>query len=274
MSTTGLQITLSTASVYPGTCATAFELAARLGFDGVEVMVQTDPVSQEAASLLAHSRHYDIPVTSIHAPTLLITQRVWGQEPWGKIDRSIELAEDVGAEIVVLHPPFRWQREYAAGFAEGVAAREQQTGMTLAVENMYPWRARGRELQAYAPDWDPVPMPYAHVTLDLSHTATAGADAMAMAAALGERLRHIHLADGSGSQRDEHLVPGRGTQPCASFLARLRATGFAGHVVVEVGTSRETDAGRFRDLAESLSFAREHLELPTQVPSADRPQPE
>src|SRR6266540_7321725 len=41
------KVALSTASVYPESTATAFEIAARLGYDGVEVMVWTDPVSQD-----------------------------------------------------------------------------------------------------------------------------------------------------------------------------------------------------------------------------------
>lgn len=252
------RVGLSTASVYPGTCATAFELAARLGYDGIEVMVWTDPVSQEAGALAALSRHFEIPILSIHAPTLLLTQRVWGPDPWAKIDRSMELAHEVGADTVVLHPPFRWQREYAAEFVEGVAERERDSPVHLAVENMYPWRAKGRDLQAYLPNWDPVPMPYEHVTVDLSHTATAGSDALAMAQQLGPRLTHVHLADGTGSVKDEHLVPGRGGQPCAAFLAGL-GPAFQGHVIVEVGTRKATDAERQVDLQESLDFAREHL---------------
>ena len=46
------KVALSTASVYPESTATAFELAARLGYDGVEVMVWTDPVSQDPYALL------------------------------------------------------------------------------------------------------------------------------------------------------------------------------------------------------------------------------
>ena len=40
-------IALSTASVYPETTANGFELASRLGYDAVEVMVGIDPISQE-----------------------------------------------------------------------------------------------------------------------------------------------------------------------------------------------------------------------------------
>ena len=256
------RVALSTASAYPVGAAGAFSLAAGLGYDGVEVMVWTDPVTQEPGALKALADLHGIPIVSVHAPTLLITQRVWGAEPWDKIDRSVELAQEVGADTVVLHPPFRWQREYAEEFIEGVARREARSGVHLAVENMYPWRARNREMEAYLPHWDPVTQPYDHVTLDLSHTATSGSDAMAMVRALGPRLAHLHLADGTGSSKDEHLVPGRGGQPCGAVLETLAASGFAGSVIVEVSTRRLDDERREVDLAEALAFARLHLATP------------
>jgi len=255
-------VALSTASVYPQNCATAFDLAQRLGYDGLEVMVWNDPVSQEPGALKALSDLHGLPIVSVHAPTLLLTQRVWGPEAWSKIDNSMELAAAVGADTVVLHPPFRWQKEYARTFADGVALREYDSGIRLAVENMFPWRARTRSVEAYLPHWDPVDQPYDHVTLDLSHAATAGSDALAMAAALGPRLTHVHLGDGLGSPRDEHLVPGRGGQPCAELLGALAVQQFSGSVIVEVSTRRVSEEQREADLAESLAFARLYLAAP------------
>ena len=74
------KVGLATASVYPESTANAFEIAARLGYDGVEVMVWTDPVSQDAYALKRLSAHYDVPILAIHAPCLIITQRVWTTE--------------------------------------------------------------------------------------------------------------------------------------------------------------------------------------------------
>lgn len=254
-----IPVALSTASVYPEGTAAAFELAAELGYDGVEVMVWTDPISQSAGALKALAAHHGLDIVSIHAPTLLLTQRVLSPEPWGKVDKSIELAQEVGAPTVVLHPPFRWQREYAERFADEVAEREHDSGIVLAVENMFPWAARGRQVQAYLPHWDPVPQPYDHVTIDLSHTATARSDALQMVHDLDERLAHIHLADGMlTTLKDDHLVPGRGTQPCAEVLEHVSTSGFAGAVVLEVGTRRRPRERRI-DLEESLAFARRHL---------------
>ncbi len=256
----GAPVALSTGSVYPQTCADAFAFAADLGYDGVEVMVWTDPISQEGITLRRLVDHYRMPVLAIHAPTLLVTQRVWGREPWEKLHRSCRLALELGARTVVVHPPFRWQREYAAGFVDGVERLADEYGVRLAVENMYPWRARGRELQAYLPGWDPRPYPYRDVTLDLSHTATAGIDALALAQDLGDRLSHVHLADGLGSAKDEHLVPGQGGQPCGDVLGLLADRNWTGTVVVEVNTRRaRTRAQRESDLAEALAFARLHL---------------
>jgi sugar phosphate isomerase/epimerase len=99
-----------------------------------------------------------------------------------------------------------------------------------------------------------------HVTLDLSHTAVSGSDAFAMAEELGGRLAHVHMADGTGVAKDEHLVPGRGTQPCAPLLEKLAAEGYCGIVVLEVNTRRAvTREARLADLAEALDFTRRHL---------------
>jgi sugar phosphate isomerase/epimerase len=251
------RIALSTASCYPESCATAFEMAADLGFDGVEVMVWTDPVSQDPLALRRLADRFGVPVLAIHAPCLLLTQRVWGTDPWTKLVRAREAAEQVGARTVVVHPPFLWQREYARGFADGLARMGEETDVVFAVENMFPWRAASREITAYLPHWDPIDQPYPAVTLDLSHTAVSGADPLAAVEQLGDRLAHVHLADGLGSNKDEHLIPGRGAQPCGELLERLATRGFPGTVVLEVNTRRALNRDeREADLAEGLAFAR------------------
>jgi sugar phosphate isomerase/epimerase len=71
----------------------------------------------------------------------------------------------------------------------------------------------------------------------------------------------VHLADGSGGPRDEHLVPGRGGQPCAEVCERLADTGFRGTVVIEVSTRGcRTREQRTTLLHEALLFARLHLQ--------------
>jgi sugar phosphate isomerase/epimerase len=264
---TAIKVALSTASVFPERTPDAFETAARLGYDGLEVMVTADPVSQDAAVLRKLSDYHEIPVVAVHAPNLLITQRVWGRDPWMKLERSRDLARDLGARIVVVHPPFRWQREYARDFIDGIAAMSAQGNggnpgdVAFAVENLYPLLRGETEIAAYAPHWNPVGMDCPAVTLDVSHAAVSGSDVLAMAEALGDRLAHVHLGDGTKpGLPDEHLVPGRGTQPCAELLNWLSQSGYSGYVILEVSTHRvPTLSARQADLAESLEFTRRHL---------------
>lgn len=261
-----LPVALSTASVYPEPVAAAFELAAELGYDGVELMVWTDAVSQDVAAVDRLAHRYGVPVTALHAPCLAVTQRVWGADPIDRIRRSVEAAQQLGAATVVIHPPFRWQRRYAVAFPDEVARAGEYAGVALAVENMFPvGRGRMRTVP-YDPGFDPTEVGHRHYTLDLSHTAAAGVDALDVLERMGAGLRHLHLADGSGAPRDEHLVPGRGTQPCAEVLQRLADSGYDGGVVVEINTRRcRTRYERAELLAESLLYARLHLQ-----PSAQR----
>jgi sugar phosphate isomerase/epimerase len=261
MPAAGPLFALSTASVYPETVAHGFEYAAALGYDAVEVMVSIDAQSQSAEKIRKLSEYHEVPVCAVHAPCLLITQRVWGTEPWAKLERSAEMAHELGADVVVVHPPFRWQKEYAEGFVEGIAGLEARTGIAFAVENMYPWRATARrEMEVYQPHWDPSREDYANTTVDLSHAATAHSDPVEMARRLGSRLRHVHMTDGSGSARDEHLVPGRGSQPCGAFLEHLAEQDFRGHIVMEINTRRAgTREAREADLLESLAFSQLHF---------------
>jgi len=259
----GAKVGLSTSSVYPETTSSGFELARRLGYDGVEVMVGIDPVAADINAVEKLRDYHGVPVLAVHAPCLLITQRVWGTDPWAKLERSAEAASRLGADVVIVHPPFRWQRDYARGFVEGIQRLTESTGIRFCVENMYPWRTPAGELKAYVPGWDPTELDYADLTLDLSHASTAGQQSLDLARSWGSRLRHVHLTDGTGSAKDEHLVPGRGDQQAALLLEHLAQDGFTGHVVLEINSRKNTTrASREEDLAESLAFARRHLAAP------------
>jgi sugar phosphate isomerase/epimerase len=269
-----IPVTLSTASVYPRRAPFAFEVAAQIGYDGVEVMVWSDPVTQDPRALQRLSADTGMPIRSIHAPTLLVSQRVWGRSPAEKLARTVDMAAELGARTVVVHPPFRWQYRYARGFEEQVQELNASGDVVVAVENMYPWRPHSRldrELKAYLPGWDPSEHGYDSVTLDLSHAAIAQQDGMELLDEFGDRLRHVHLADGTFNARDEHLVPGRGDMHCEKVLTELARRGFTGDVVLEISTRKARDAHeRHTDLEASLEFARAYTS-PVPVPYSPPP---
>ncbi|BDZ46094.1 sugar phosphate isomerase/epimerase family protein [Naasia aerilata] len=264
-----IRIGMSTSCVYPWSTERAFSVARRAGFDGVEVMATRDPGTRDARALTRLSDRFELPILSVHAPVLLLTPFVWGRDPRDKLTRSAELAREVGASTVVVHPPFRWQSRYAEEFADHVRATASAFDVTVAVENMFPWTVRGRTVPAYSPGWDPVDLDCDAVTLDFSHAALSGRDGLEMATELGPRLRHIHLCDGplldeNGTAFDEHLAPGEGSQPIAETLAWLAGAGWDGQIVAEVNTRRLKDEDeRVKLLRSTLEFARAHTAVAT-----------
>ena len=233
-------VLLSTSSVFPEPTSAAFEMAATLGYDGVEVMVWTDPVSQDAGAL-------KVPVRPLRRAGRLGARALPAGHPAGVEPRPVGAAAPLGG---ARHRARRADRSSCTRRSPGSASTRAASApgwprctsefpdIAFAVENMYPVRVRGREFVPYAPGWDPTQAGFDAYTLDLSHCAAARNDALAMADAMGAGLAHVHLGDGTGEGRDEHLVPGRGTQPCAELLASLGGRGFTGSVAVEVATRR------------------------------------
>ncbi|MER5388582.1 sugar phosphate isomerase/epimerase [Saccharopolyspora sp. NPDC002686] len=266
-----IPVGLSSASVWPQPARAAFEMAADLGFDGVEVMVWADAVSQDVDALHRLSEQHGVPILAVHSPCLLITQRVWSPEPEERLRRAVVAASELGASTVVVHPPFRWQRRYADGFNELVAELEETSGIAVAVENMFPLRppstlnrlrgGKASGLSAFKPSPDPTEVGFRNYTLDVSHAAASHVDPIDLLKRMKGGLAHVHLADGTGAPRDEHLVPGQGNQPCAEICEALAADGYQGAVVLEINTRKARNPQqRAALLSEALLFARLHLQ--------------
>lgn len=259
------RVGVSTSSFFPLPVEDAFRLAYDSGADGVEVMITDSPETYDPRVLDFLSRRFDLPILSIHAPVLLMTHGVFGHHPADKLERSAELAKMLGADTVVVHPPYRWQPRYARVFSAHVQEVTQRFGLSVAVENMFGWNGFSRCFEAYSPGWNPGRLDVPDLTLDFSHAAMQGISALELAQDWGPRLSHIHLCDGTSPGEkfhlfDEHLVPGRGTQPVADTLEALAAEGFAGHIVAEVSTkSARSEDDRVETIRASLDFARFHL---------------
>lgn len=267
---------MGTTSVLPRRLHDAFRLAAEAGFDGVEIMVTSDRDTHDPRVIGALSERFGMPVLSIHAPVLFFSTFVFGRNPRVKLERSLTLAREVGATTVVVHPPYRWQRRSAAGFVDTVRDLQASSGIAIAVENMFPVTVRGREQQAYAPHWNPGTLDVSALTLDFSHAALAGVSALELAMQWDDRLRHVHLCDGSSTEPntkllDEHLVPGRGAQPVAEVLAHLAARDFDGAIIAEINSRAcgSDDARRLEWLRETLDFARRHTARDRTTSSTD-----
>ena len=254
----GPRIIFSTSSVFPNTDL-GFQLAAEFGYDGVELMVNHEKRSQSIEAVSRLSERYDQPVTAVHAPCLVISQPVWGWDPVAKLERTIDFALNVGAETVVTHPPFRWQREYKDRFIQVVQElSEIHSGkLNIAVENMYSVEKFGRKIEPYLCLDDPALTQFAHTCLDTSHAAAARIDSLDLYRSMGDRMKHLHLSDSTSTRGDEHLPPGMGTLPLQELASQMAADGFAGDIVLEVATGKLPASARQRTAKQCIEWTRQ-----------------
>jgi sugar phosphate isomerase/epimerase len=226
----------STAPFFRRPLREAFRHVAEAGFDAVEVMVTQDPATREAHLLRRLATEFGLSVVAIHAPFLLVTRRVWGADPMGKVYRSVHLAEEVGASLVVAHPPYRWQVRYRRWIEEGLEDFSGQTGVMVAVENMFPIRIGGqRGVRFHAGQEFEDLERYPHLVLDTSHAAVSNHDLSDLYGTYRETLRHVHLSNNAGKGWDSHLPPDQpGVLDLSAFLDLLAADGFGGAIALEL----------------------------------------
>jgi len=249
-------IVLSTASFFPDT-QLGFRMAAECGYDGVEVMVNHDRRSQSVTAVRGLADHYGVPIVSVHVPCLVVSQHVWGWNPELKLRRSVEMATAVGADVVVVHPPFRWQRGYAEGFARLVGILDgADEGPRIAVENMFTVQAFGRRVDPYRCTEDPALGDFSALTLDTSHVGAARQDLMDLYRSMRGRVHHLHLSDSTATRGDEHLPPGTGILPLGDLATAMVADDFGGRVVLEMAVSRLPEGTRTAATADSCGWAR------------------
>jgi len=237
----GPRVLLSTAAFFARPLATTFELAAECGYTGVEVMVTKDPASQSASVMRDLAAEHDLWIGALHAPALLLTRSVWGKDPVGKIDTATRVATTAKVPLVVMHPPYRWQTAYRHWLLGALSSLEERTGITVAMENMFPVHVGRRPLMLHADqDLDQL-IGIPHLVLDTSHAAVAKHDLIEVRHLFGERLRHVHLSDNAGKGWDSHLPPGEGVLDLDAFLRDLAGSGYDGTVSLEVDLRKRLD---------------------------------
>src|SRR4026209_2264274 len=216
-------VLFSSAAFFARPLSWTFRLAAESGYGGVEVMVTKDPESQDPKRIRALADGFGLTVGALHAPRPLLT-----------IEGCGVAASDADIPVVVVHPPYRWQRAFRRWLIEDLPSLEERTGIAVAVENMFPVRLAGRDVTFHSnQDLEQLEGP-PHLVLDTSHAAVAKHDLIEVRKLFGERLRHVHLSDNAGKGWDSHLPPGEGVLDLDAFLLDLAGSDFAGVVSLEV----------------------------------------
>jgi sugar phosphate isomerase/epimerase len=228
------KLLFSTAAFFARPLEQTFELVASCGYTGVEVMVTKDPASQDPDEMRRLADLHGLRIGALHAPALLLTKTVWGMNPVGKIERAAEVAVAANIPLVVMHPPYRWERRYRRWVRTQLPGFQKETGAVVALENMFPVHVGKRRLVFHADHDVRVLDDAPHLVLDTSHAAVSRHDLIEVRRQFGDRLRHIHLSDNAGKGWDSHLPPGQGILPLDGFMRDLVASGYEGSISLEV----------------------------------------
>jgi sugar phosphate isomerase/epimerase len=277
-------IAFSTGSLYTYGIARVFELAAEVGYDGIEVVVDQRWDTRQPDYLRRLSADYGLPIAAVHSPFVLEVPN-WPFDQLGRLRRTVALAQEVGAKTVVTHLPFRFsfcafvaQRQghrphrfflpvslprrgtYCRFLCSGQLAEwEAETGVTIAVENM---PSRGILWRRINGHWFNSPAElarFAHLTLDTTHLGTWGMDPRAVYEQLRERVAHVHLSNFDGR---EHRSPVDGHLPLAELLGLMARDGYPGTITVETcpeALGAEDGAKCLAALRRALAFCRDHF---------------
>lgn len=256
------KLLLSTAPFYRQPLREAFRHAREAGYGAVEVMVTPDPATQDGRTLRDLAAQFDLSVEALHAPFLLVSRRIWGTDPVEKIYRATQVAEEVGAPLVVVHPPYRWQVRYRQWVARSLREYMERTGVVIGVENMFPLKVRGdRGVRFHASqDFDDLAR-YPTLVLDTSHLAVSRFDPVETYARYREKVVHFHVSNNAGKGWDSHLPVDEGVLALDRLLGAVAQDGFRGSVSIELDLRRYLgDDGAVRDvLVRNREFCEEHL---------------
>ena len=278
------KIALSTGSLHSYGIARVLELAAKAGFDAIELMVDNRWDSRQPAYVQRISREAGLHVVAVHSPFMPWVSG-WPYDPLGRLRESVALARAVGADVVVAHLPLRIrgakveffgfqtrpqlvpiflpnQGDYRRFLLNGLAQFEADEGVRIGIENMPVKHWLGCRVDIHALNSPEKLSALPHLTLDTTHIGTWGMDLLAVYAQLKERIIHVHLSNFDGR---EHRLPENGHLPLGQLLEQLAQDGYQGAVSLEFcpeALQAENEAQVLEHLRRSLGFCREHTARP------------
>ncbi len=235
-----MRFALSTGSVYTYGLERVYAMAAEVGFDGVEILIDARFDTRQPAYLRRLVDRYALPILAVHAPF-----SPWRLDGWPptfpeSIAESARIAVALDARIVIAHLPRADERKYEEWLRHGLGPWQQAHPETiLAVENMpakwfrwwpfgrlNPWRMNRVE------EWRLFP----YLNMDTTHLATKGLPLIETYEQLRPQVVHVHLSNAIrvGRRVREHRRLDDGFLPLDTFLQRLAQDGYPGVVTVEL----------------------------------------
>lgn len=277
-----IPVILSTGSLYHFDIDTVMTLATEVGFAGLELLVDGRRETYHPAHLEKLMARHHLPILAVHSPFATFPPP-WPHDPVSRIKQSVRLAEALGAQSVVVHPPARWVRVQGLVLApqsmrklslplplagpgqlgrwlqQELPAFQAQTRVKIAIENMPrrwvgPW-----QLEPYHFNNAAQLNQFPYLTLDTTHVGTWREDLLHFYRQVKPKVAHIHLSNYNGR---EHQLLHCGLLPLAALLNKLAYDNFDGLVSLELGPislQADDEIKLKQNLQASLAFCQQAL---------------
>jgi sugar phosphate isomerase/epimerase len=282
--TSPIPILFSTGSLFNFDVDTVMALAKEAGFDGVELVIDWRRETYWPEHLHKLMVRHGLPILAVHSPFAQSYMPGWPADPVASIKQTVQLAETVGARLVVVHPPGRWLRlqglvatpdrtrrisiplpvvgpgKLGRWLQEALADFQATTDVTITVENM-PCRWLGPiRLEPHHFFTPAALLQFPYLTLDTTHVGTRKIDLLLFYRQIRQRVAHVHLSNFNGQ---EHQLLSDGSLPLQALLRQLAQYRYQGFVSLELGpTSLQAEDERClkQNLHNSLRFCRQALQ--------------
>lgn len=256
-----MKITLSSGTLFTYPLRKVFDIASRLDFDGIELIINQEFLRENTLKLIAELQA-KVPILSIHAPFMPLDG--WGNQI-DSLHLCVDIAEKSGIPLVNFHPP-SWMG-FEIGFWRWIYKirdfqEEVGKGKTIVTMENMPWVGQFKINPHLFSDMGKM-IDFANsrnlfLTFDCTHMGSGKANFINdfYRCYNSGRIRNIHFSDyGHGK---EHLIPGHGMLPLTRFLNHLRNTDYNDTVTLELSPHEfPADEGIITEsLAEILEFLR------------------
>jgi len=260
-----MKILFSTGCLYYLPMKDVFHLAREAGFDGCELVIDRRFNDSHSIDTAIQCREI-LPVLSIHAP--FMKMNAWGNQVCS-LQRSVEIAKILDAEIVNFHPPswfsmeftfFRWFRK-----VQDFQAKLGGDGVILTIENM-PRIGKRLLLAPYILNGFEDLIEFGETknlffTFDTTHLATFGDDVIRAFLRFfrTKRLKNIHISD--FRDHESHLFLGSGELPLVKLLNTIGRLGYDGMITLEVSPHElpRTREWLLKMIEYQVTFMKMHL---------------
>jgi sugar phosphate isomerase/epimerase len=269
----------SSGSLWSYSLERCFAFASQAGFDGMEVVVDQRIETHQADYLLQLIARFNLPVVAIHSPFFAGIPN-WQTNRPARIQQSIQLAEAIGAKVVVHHlpmrigyvhifagsrlfpfptPGFNPEGRYKQWLENEYAQVQAGTDVLLCIENMPAFSRFNRHWQLHHWNTPTQITRFPNLTLDTTHLGTWGQDPNHIFPQLNGQVKHIHLSNYDGR---EHRRPEQGNLQLDLFLQMLAREKYAGTITLELYqdtlNAGKPDPEIIKTMHQSLAFCKQN----------------